>query len=164
MKGTISVDIEKCVACGRCELNCAVEHSVSKEIVGAMKETKPPKGRIFVEGHEGVPTPLLCFHCEKPNCAMVCPANAITKLESGEVLLDEGLCVGCGACRIACPLGIPEMRGDGRIMVTCDACIPRVQDGLKPACVTACRTGALAYEFEDGKKVAVKAVSYSKAG
>jgi carbon-monoxide dehydrogenase iron sulfur subunit len=163
VKGTILVDIEKCVACKRCELNCAIEHSASKDLFEAIAELKPPKGRIFVREHNSVPTPLLCFHCEKPNCALVCPANAIKKLESGEVLLDESLCVGCGACQIACPLGIPEMRGDGRVMVTCDACIPRVEDGLKPACVSACRTGALAYEFGDGKKVKVKAVSYKKA-
>ncbi len=164
MKGTILVDIEKCVACKRCELNCAIEHSRSKDLVEAIREPAPPKGRIIVKEHNAVPTPLLCFHCEKPNCALVCPANAITKLESGEVLLDESLCVGCGACRIACPLGMPEMRGDGRVMVTCDTCMPRVADGLKPACVSACRTGALTYEFGDAKKVKVKAVSFQKAG
>ena len=162
MKGTILVDIEKCVACKRCELNCAVEHSMSKDLEKAIAEFVPPKARIFVNQHNAIPTPLLCYHCEKPNCALVCPANAIKKLESGEVILDESICVGCGACKIACPLGIPELRGDGRVMVTCDTCMPRVEKGLKPACVTACNTGALTYEFGGDKKVKVKAVSYNK--
>ena len=164
MKGTIYIDYEKCVACGRCELACAVEHSRSKEIVASMSEPMPPQPRIRIEASNGFSTPLFCYHCENPQCIEVCPSGAISKLETGQVILDEELCVGCGACQFACHLGVPERRRDGRAMIKCDLCMSRLELAMKPACVTACRTGSLTFEFDDKKTAKDAIIVYKKTG
>ncbi len=34
----------------------------------------------------------------------VCPVGAITQEGNGLPLIDEGLCIECGLCKISCPL------------------------------------------------------------
>jgi hydrogenase-4 component A len=48
--------------------------------------------------------PIQCRHCEEPACATVCPVNAITRRENA-IQIDEGLCIGCRMCALACPFG-----------------------------------------------------------
>jgi len=43
---------------------------------------------------------------------------------------------------MACPFGAPKFAEDGK-MAKCDFCHERMENGLKPACVLACPTGAL---------------------
>ena len=110
---------------------------------------------------------LSCGHCARPACAASCPQGCIYKdEETGAVLVERELCIGCGACGDACPFGAPRFYadpgeaktgeaktgeakpgeaapGDVIPMVKCDLCVERIQAGLKPACVAACRTRAL---------------------
>jgi len=51
-----------------------------------------------------------CSQCEL--CITVCPYDARVKdMESGEVVVREALCRGCGACVVACPGGAAKLRG-----------------------------------------------------
>ena len=95
-----------------------------------------------------------CNHCSDPACVKVCPVKAIRKEdEFGAVLVDSEKCIGCGACRAACPWHVPEYFedlsrtkiGEERHpkMTKCDMCIDRLRDGLKPACVASCPGRAL---------------------
>jgi Fe-S-cluster-containing dehydrogenase component len=93
----------------------------------------------------------------------VCPSGALQKLETGQVILDESLCVGCGACQYACHLGIPEQRRDGRVMVKCDLCPDRLKLGMEPACVSSCKTDALTFEFSDKEKGKATVIVYQTA-
>jgi NADP-reducing hydrogenase subunit HndC len=43
-----------------------------------------------------------CIACGQ--CAMNCPANAISKIESGKYRIDESLCIKCGVCYTVCPV------------------------------------------------------------
>ncbi len=149
MKGTLIIDVGRCIGCARCELACAVEHSRTRELIGAVFERVPPLTRIVVKEHEGMPIPLLCIHCDDPACAAACPAAAIEKHPGGRVILAEDRCVGCGACAVACHLGIPTMRRDGRAYVKCDLCLSRAEEGKIPACAEACRAGAIVYKRSD---------------
>ncbi len=54
-------------------------------------------------GEERLFVTLACMHCEAPPCRDVCPTLATQQTESGVVIIDENLCVGCGACVTACP-------------------------------------------------------------
>ena len=56
--------------------------------------------------------PMVCMHCEDPTCAQVCPADAIKQTEDG--IVQSALkprCIGCSNCVLACPFGVPEVRG-----------------------------------------------------
>jgi formate dehydrogenase iron-sulfur subunit len=48
----------------------------------------------------------------------------------------------------ACPYDIPRKAADGRI-VKCTMCIDRISNGLKPACVKVCPTGAMSFGERD---------------
>ena len=84
----------------------------------------------------------------------VCPVKAITKEEVyGAVVVDSSRCVGCGACRAACPWKVPQyydalektpMGSEKHPRMTkCDMCVDRLKVGLKPACVASCPGRAL---------------------
>ncbi len=84
------------------------------------------------------------MHCESPNCALVCPADAIKRTPDGVVQTSlKPRCLGCTNCVLACPFGVPEY--DARLdqMMKCDMCYDRTSVGKPPACVTACPTESL---------------------
>jgi len=59
------------------------------------------------------------------------------------VFVDQALCVGCKSCITACPWGTPQWNPETGKAVKCDYCMDRVDQGLKPACVTKCITQCL---------------------
>jgi Fe-S-cluster-containing dehydrogenase component len=92
---------------------------------------------------------LSCMHCGDAPCLMVCPTGAIFRhADSGVVDIDRDLCIGCHSCELACPFGAPKFAGDGR-MIKCDLCIVRIENGLEPACVRTCTTGALQFGYAE---------------
>ena len=149
MKGNIHVDWSKCLSCHSCELACALEHSESKELARAIHEDPAPVSRVHVEVvevAEGAAVPMQCRHCEDAPCVSVCPHEAIEKLGPGEkVLIDEEKCTGCRFCVAACPFGAVAIRDDGKVAIKCDLCQQRAKEGLEPACVNACPSGALCF-------------------
>jgi len=144
MPQVITVDIAKCMGCHSCEVACAVAHADSPTLLEAIQQEQPPEPRMAVVAIGDMAVPLHCQHCEEPPCAIVCPQDAIQRPDpDGPVIIDEELCVGCGACVIVCPFGMIRMSADGKTALKCDMCIDRQQAGQLPACVEACPTGAL---------------------
>ncbi len=143
MKGNIVVNIPRCAGCHSCEIACAVEHSRSKTLYGAISEKPRPQKRVFVEAYGKSNLPLQCRHCEDAPCVRVCPTNAIYKTEEEPVLIDQPRCIGCKWCVLACPFGVITMSPDERAIVKCDLCSERAVSGKQPACVEGCPTGAL---------------------
>ena len=89
---------------------------------------------------------MACFHCEKPWCVDACPTGAMQRRDKdGIVFVDAELCVGCKACIKACPWGVPQWDSNTGKVAKCDLCKDRIDQGLKPACVTKCTTGALQF-------------------
>ncbi len=86
-----------------------------------------------------------CMHCEHPACAAACPVAALQKTPEGPVVYDEGRCIGCRYCMVACPFGIPTFEWDNPIpwIRKCTFCADRLNAGLEPACVKTCPTDAL---------------------
>jgi Fe-S-cluster-containing dehydrogenase component len=161
MRYGMVIDLKRCVGCYGCQLSCKAEHGtppgvffarVSKREFGTFPNTQ----LIFL--------PLLCFHCAEAPCVDVCPSGASHYREGGIVDIDANACVGCRACMQACPYSARYYNEEQRnyfpgqgltpyekaryakdnagIVMKCNFCIDRVQDGLEPACVANCATRA----------------------
>jgi Fe-S-cluster-containing dehydrogenase component len=48
---------------------------------------------------------VVCRACPDPPCSSVCPTEALVRRPDRGVRLQPELCIGCGHCREACPLG-----------------------------------------------------------
>jgi Fe-S-cluster-containing dehydrogenase component len=136
-------DPSRCIGCYSCEVACMLEHDLP---------AGPRPIRIIQIGpleHKGelimTYQPASCLHCQAPACVEACPTGAMHKRADGLVLSDFDLCIGCQTCAIACPFGVPQLNpGSGKI-TKCDGCADRVDQGLTPACVLTCPTGALSF-------------------
>jgi len=144
----IFVDIEKCMACKTCEIVCAVKHSKSCNLFGAIKEKPNPSSRIKVIEAKVIPIPLQCRHCVEPLCEQACISGAI-KIEEEFVSVDKEKCVHCYSCVMACPYGVIDIQKEENIAIKCDLCL----DEEIPPCVKSCPTKSLFYgELKDFKK------------
>ncbi|MEM2021816.1 MAG: 4Fe-4S dicluster domain-containing protein [Zestosphaera sp.] len=137
--------MEHCVGCLSCYLACATEHSLTKNIYTAPRETPKPIPRVKVVLAMGYNVPVRCMHCEKPPCVEVCPTEALMKTVEGPVLLRKEICIGCKGCILACPYGAITLDFAEKVIAKCDFCVDRTRRGLLPACVDACPTKALKY-------------------
>jgi Fe-S-cluster-containing dehydrogenase component len=135
-------DGKNCIGCLSCEAHCKTYHGLPEG---------PRLGQIIQVGPKMVGnTPKMsfvympCFHCEDPWCVPACPTGAMRRREQdGIVYVDSSLCVGCKSCITACPWGAPQWNPLTGKVVKCDYCMDRVDQGLKPACVTKCVTHCL---------------------
>lgn len=153
---TVFVNPERCIGCRQCEYACAVEHSQSKDAIGALFEEPPPHTRIHVEVGSTLNTsfPNRCRHCQPAPCQQVCPTGAIRRdADLDLVMLDTGKCIACAMCAIVCPFDAVTFHpiaanGDvahALVAFKCDGCVDRVRAGREPACVEVCKTDALVY-------------------
>lgn len=145
----ILVNVERCLGCRSCELACAVAHSASKTLTGAIGEEKKPLKRIFVHQRETKKIPLTCRHCEDAPCIDACITGAMYRRADGVVTNEGGAqpCNGCFMCVMVCPYGIIRSQVAERVAVKCDRdCLSAA--GV-PACVEACPTRALVFASAD---------------
>lgn len=139
----ILVDLERCLGCKTCEIACAVEHSLSKELFAAIFEDLSPAPRVYVEAGEQFNFPLQCRHCADAPCIKSCISGALWRdEETGLVKHDQEKCVGCWMCVMACPFGVITRDRGGQVALKCDRC----PDREIPACVASCPTKALTME------------------
>lgn len=149
MEGRISVDVERCTACKRCILACAVEHSSSNDLLAAIAESPAPRPRVRLVDLGGAAVPIECAHCDAAACVAACPTGAMWKQgTSGPVLLGAERCVGCGCCIVACPYGVIRQRLETAEVWKCDLCPDRLSRGRVPACVEACPTSCLGFRAD----------------
>ena len=146
----ILVRSEHCLGCKSCELACAIAHSASKTLFGAIAELKPPQKRVFVETNGSLNFPLQCRQCSDSPCVHACMSGAMQiDLKTGLIQVEEERCVGCFMCVMVCPFGVIAEIPAARKVAKCDRC----QDlDYNPACVSACPTKAL--EFVEVQKFA----------
>jgi len=138
----IFVRLDRCMGCHTCELACAVAHSQSQSLYGALAERPGPKSRVYVEwvAPDGN-VPVLCRHCEDAPCMHACIAGAITRTDDSVVITNPDKCIGCWTCVMVCPYGVIGRHLEENHAYRCDRC----QDRDTPACVDACPSKALVY-------------------
>ena len=149
-----------CIGCKSCEIACKRVNELplkdpSQETDG--EANKRLSAYAFTRIHtseveiNGKVSPafikLQCMHCLHPACAEACIVGALQKRPDGPVTYDEGRCIGCRYCQIACPFGIPNFEWDKPVpwIRKCTFCAPRQDEGLEPMCVASCPTGALKF-------------------
>lgn len=133
MEKTLTVDINKCCGCRICEQFCAYNHG---------KSISEDNTRIrVVKDHKAFTnTPIVCQQCADPTCIKVCPTKALSQnANTGAVLVDQGLCVGCRICVKSCPYGGIHYVQTTKKVVICDLC------NGEPKCVVNCPMQAIEY-------------------
>ncbi|MGC7847758.1 4Fe-4S dicluster domain-containing protein [Desulforudis sp. 1088] len=159
-KGVL-VDITKCIGCRSCQVACKNWNNLPAEKTSFTNDwTNPPKTsattwtrvafRLIEENNGGIKWRFVknqCFHCEEPACESACFVHAFIKLADGPVVYKPNICVGCRYCMLACPFGVPAYEWDKAFpeVKKCTFCADRQKEGLGPACVSTCPTGALKF-------------------
>lgn len=148
MEKILVVQPEKCTGCRTCELVCSFTHT---------GEFNPARSRISVFSFEkvGFSSPVVCQQCSAAACLQVCPVKAISRdAGSGAMVVDQGRCLVCKMCTIACPFGATFYDSSSDMILKCDLC------GGEPACVKLCPSGAISYQ-EAGQASAARRRAYA---
>jgi len=119
------MDMDLCVRCGRCSMACHEVHGQSRLVRRgiAVERLLSPTGRR----RQAVLAPMVCMHCQDPECLTGCPTGAIGRFPDGQVDINPKTCIGCGDCAINCPYNAismvlrspkaaPASRGRDRLM------------------------------------------------
>ena len=125
----IKIDIAKCTGCRMCETSCSFFRS---------GQTSRLRSRIKVVNiyETGIDGPVVCQQCKERFC-MVCPVNAMSIGENGQIIISHTICIHCNKCMNSCPIGAIELYED--VYYVCDLC------GGSPKCVESCSEKAITY-------------------
>ena len=159
------IDLDICVGCHACAVNCKEWNTSGHS--SPLHDVEPygddPTGVWFnrihtfeieteVKGTKTVHFPKSCLHCDDAPCVTVCPTGASYKRdEDGIVLVNSETCIGCKLCSWACPYGAREYDETAGVMKKCTLCVDKIynenlpEEERVPACVSSCPTGARSF-------------------
>lgn len=154
------IDTTLCMACRGCQVACKQWHDLpAEETVNRGTYQNPADlsfvtyklvrfNEVVVDGKlQWLFFPDQCRHCLEPPCQMTAedPKAIFTDPATGAVLYTANTRnVDAQGVIDSCPYNIPRACEDGTL-AKCDMCIDRVENGLLPACVKTCPTGAMSF-------------------
>jgi len=152
------IDVSRCMGCRGCQVACKQWNQLPAEktkFTGTYQNPPRLSAQTWTLVHFIEPDDFdkkgwlfrkqQCLHCGEPACLYACPTGAIRKHESGIVYINQDICTGCKYCVEVCPFGTPHPDPDSGTARKCRMCLDRVKEGLAPACVKACPTGAVSF-------------------
>ena len=164
MSKSFLIDTTLCTACRGCQVACKQWHDLPAEETVNRGSYQNPEDlsyttyklvRMQEEEIEGrlrwLFFPDQCRHCLEPPCRdVIGDPKAIFLDPATGAVLYTALTRDYDAEEIieSCPYNIPRAGEDG-VLAKCDMCLDRVQNGLAPACVKTCPTGAMAFGDRD---------------
>ncbi len=159
----MSIDVNKCLGCGRCVDACKQENNVPRDpfffrtwveryriLEDGEVIVDSPKGAIDGFEFQSVGkkvtrsffVPKICNQCDNPPCVQVCPVGATFKSGDGVILVDTDYCIGCRYCIQACPYGARFINPITHTAEKCTFCYHRIVKDKLPVCVEVCPTQA----------------------
>jgi formate dehydrogenase iron-sulfur subunit len=158
MEKSFLVDTTVCTACRGCQAACKQWHGnpgVETKNFGSYQNPADLSfdtyklvrmNEVVVEGKlQWLFFPDQCRHCYDAPCEEAAGDEAaiLTNEATGAVIYTaETKRLDGDEIRESCPYDIPRQGSDGAL-AKCDMCLDRVENGLLPACVKACPTGAM---------------------
>lgn len=141
-----------CTGCRTCQVACKDKNDLDPGILFRRVSTYET-GEYPNPGYYHLS--ISCNHCADPACVKACPIEANYKDdETGIVMHDDEICIGCQACQSACPYGHPQYLEAESIVHKCMMCHDLILEGGRPACVDACPMRCL--EWGDIDELAAK--------
>lgn len=184
MSKSFLIDTTRCTACRGCQVACKQWHDLPAEKTINRGSYENPADLSFdtyklVRMREEVINrklnwlffPEQCRHCIEARCLETAgDPGAIYRDDKTGAIIFTANTKRLNAAEIieSCPYNIPRKGADGTL-AKCDMCIDRVENGLPPACVATCPTGAMNFGDRDemlalaGKQLAVAKKKYPKA-
>jgi len=141
------IDLSLCIGCNACVVACKQENEIPLTKFNTWVESfDVEKGA----GTARANLPKLCNHCKDAPCVTVCPTGASYRTAEGVVLVNHDKCIGCKYCMAACPYSVRWVDDGTGEVHKCTFCYHRTSEGLLPACVSTCVTGARMFgDFND---------------
>jgi carbon-monoxide dehydrogenase iron sulfur subunit len=127
----VYVELDRCIACLSCVQVCLFQQ-------GSRNTGWSPNIFVHADMERRRIYAGTCLQCEPALCMEVCAVDAIKRdPQTGAVLVDREICVGCGMCISACPFGYMHLEEYFGKASKCDLC------GGNPVCVQMCMAKAL---------------------
>jgi formate dehydrogenase iron-sulfur subunit len=178
MSKSFFIDTTLCTACRGCQVACKEWHDLpANETVNRGSYQNPAdlsfdtyklvrmEDKVIDGRVRWLFFPDQCRHCLEPPCQETAgdPAAIYTDPVTGAVIYTA-FTKNLDADEIieSCPYNIPRKGPDGTL-AKCDMCLDRVQNGLAPACVKTCPTGAMNFgDREEMVELAQKHLTTAK--
>jgi formate dehydrogenase iron-sulfur subunit len=168
---SIFIDTTKCTACRGCQIACKQwnKNPATKTVQRGTHQNPADLNfatfklvRFSESEMGGMPQwyffPDQCRHCVSPPCEVVANEKAkgavIHDEKTGAVIFNPKVKIKPAdfkEIKESCPYDVPRYNAQTGIMTKCTMCFDRVKEGLLPACVKTCPTGAM--KFGDRKAV-----------
>jgi formate dehydrogenase iron-sulfur subunit len=176
------IDTTVCIACRGCQIACKQWNKLPATQTENWGSMQNPKDLSFYTyklvrfqehmGSNKKPVwyffPDQCRHCLEPACKNLsdndAPGGVIIDSQTGAVLYTDKLKnMKTEDLADACPFDIPRVQNGTGYASKCTMCVERVHNGLFPACVKTCPSGAMNFgdrdkmvALADGRLAAIK--------